>query len=61
MDIKEAIKARHSVRQYKDEPIPKDIASKLQEVISESNEESGLHIQLIQDDPECFKIGRAHV
>ena len=60
MDIKEAIKERHSVRQYKDEPIPEDIASKLQEMISASNEESGLHIQLIQDDPECFNLFLAH-
>ena len=51
MDIKEAIKARHSVRQYKDEPIPEELVSKLEELIAECNKESGLHMQLIMDDP----------
>ncbi|MBQ6392683.1 MAG: nitroreductase family protein [Eubacterium sp.] len=60
MDIKQAIKARHSVRQYKDEPIPEELVSKLEELIEECNEESGLHMQLILDDPECFQTFLAH-
>ena len=60
MDIREAIKARHSVRQYKDLPIAEDLREKLEELIGQCNEESGLHMQLICDDPECFNILLAH-
>jgi len=60
MDIKEAIKARHSVRQFKDTPIPEEIKTELHELISACNEESGLHMQLVTDDPECFDTFLAH-
>ena len=55
MDIREAIKARHSVRKYKDIPVGKAEATRLQRVIDKCNQESELNIQLIQNDPECFK------
>ncbi|MBO5550412.1 MAG: hypothetical protein J5966_00500 [Lachnospiraceae bacterium] len=54
MDIREAIKARHSVRQYKDIPIEQEKREAIEELIRTCNEESGLNIQLICDDPECF-------
>lgn len=54
MDLREAIKSRHSVRKYKDIPIPEDLVAKLNMLIDACNAESGLHIQLILDDPECF-------
>ena len=60
MTIKDAIKARHSVRQYKDEPIAEEAAAALQALIARCNEESGLHFQLIRDDPECFRTFLAH-
>ena len=60
MDIREAIKARHSVRQYKTDPIPEDLKEALENLISECNEESGLHMQLITNDPECFNTFLAH-
>ena len=60
MDIREAIKARHSVRQYKDMPIAEEVKEKLEEMIRQCNEESGLHMQLICDDPECFDTFLAH-
>ncbi|MBQ3392760.1 MAG: nitroreductase [Lachnospiraceae bacterium] len=60
MDIREAIRERHSVRQYKAEPIAEDLKEKLDELIRECNEESGLHMQLIVDDPECFDTFLAH-
>ena len=60
MTIKEAIKDRHSVRQYKDLPIADDLRSELEQLISECNEESGLHMQLICNDPECFNTLLAH-
>ncbi len=60
MDIREAITERHSVRQFKDEPIADELVRELNELIVECNEESGLNIQLILDDPECFNtlLGR---
>ncbi len=60
MNLKEAIQSRHSVRQYKPDPIPADLAAALEKVIDECNEESGLHMQLILDDPECFDTFLAH-
>ena len=60
MDIKEAIIARHSVRQFQDEPIPEELQARLRELIDACNAESGLHMQLITDDPECFDTFLAH-
>jgi nitroreductase len=60
MDIKQAIIERHSVRKYKEDPIPEGLIEKLGELIRECNEESGLHMQLILDDPECFDTLLAH-
>ena len=60
MTMKEAIRARHSVRQYKDEPIRAETAAELNRLIAESNAESGLHMQLILDDPACFHTLLAH-
>ena len=60
MTLKEAILARHSVRQFKDEPIPAQLCEQLQAVIDACNEESGLNMQLITDDPECFDTFLAH-
>ena len=60
MDIKEAIKERHSVRQFKDLPIKSEDSEKLQALIKECNAESGLNIQLILDDSECFDTFLAH-
>lgn len=60
MNIKEAIKSRHSVRQFKDMPIGEAEAERLNEVIAECNRESGLNIQLIRNDPECFNTFLAH-
>ncbi len=60
MEIKEIIKERHSVRQYKEIPVAAEIKEKLEAEIKKSNEESGLHFQLIYDEPECFNTFMAH-
>lgn len=60
MDIKEAILNRHSVRQFKSDPISPEHAERLNELISECNKESGLNIQLVLNDPECFDTFLAH-
>lgn len=54
MNIIEAIEQRHSVRAYKDEPIPGDAIEALQQAIREGNEESGLSMQLVTNEPKAF-------
>ena len=60
MDIREAIRERHSVRQFAPDQILGDVRTTLETLIQQCNDESGLHIQLITDDPECFDTFMAH-
>ena len=60
MDIKEAIRERHSVRQYKDLPINVEDKARLEALVKECNAQSGLNIQMIYDDPDCFNTFLAH-
>ena len=60
MTVKEAIKERHSVRRYKDMPVADELREELEQLIKECNEESGLRLQLICNDPECFDTLLAH-
>ena len=55
MTLTEAIHSRHSVRRYKDTPLPADVIETLLQKISEVNAEGGLHIQLVTDEPKAFK------
>ncbi len=50
----ELMKSRHSVRQYLDKQISTDIREKLAACVDELNEKSGLHIQILYDEPVCF-------
>lgn len=54
MTILEAIEARHSVRAYQDRPLAADVVKAMEEQIATVNHESGLHIQLIQNEPKAF-------
>lgn len=60
MDTMEAIEARHSVRNYTDEAIREDARRKLEAAVEECNDESGLHIRLVTDEPEAFNSTLAH-
>ncbi len=60
MELKEAIRQRHSVRQYTNRPIPSEILTALQTEVDSCNEEGGLHIQLITNEPKAFNSLRAH-
>lgn len=60
MNIKEAITQRHSVRQFKDLPIKPEDIDHLAALIQQCNAESGLNIQFILDDSECFDTFLAH-
>lgn len=50
MDMKQAMKERHMVRKYTDEPIPEDIVEKLNHRVRENNEQYGLSIKLMTND-----------
>lgn len=50
----EAMKERHSVRQYEDRPLDQSAVAALQEEISACNREGGLHIQLVMNEPKAF-------
>ena len=53
----EAIKARHSVRKYMDKPIDISAVAALKSEIEKINAESGLHIQLVLNEPKAFSGG----
>ena len=60
MDVLEAMKQRHSVRSYKKIPLEDTVASQLEQFILECNKESGLHIQLVKNEPKAFDSTMAH-
>lgn len=60
MELLEAIKKRHSVRQYKDIPIEPELIAALQEEIDAINREADLHIQLVTNEPKAFSGFMAH-
>lgn len=50
----EAIQKRHSVRKYLEKPISEAHLAALQEEIDACNEEGGLNIQLVTEEPKAF-------
>lgn len=54
MDLNEAIKERHSVREFTDQVIDEETRAKLNELVCQVNEESGLNIEIRYDEPEGF-------
>ena len=54
MTLQEAIKARHSVRAYKGQPLTDADAQALEAKIADLNREGKLHIQLIRNEPKAF-------
>lgn len=60
MNLIEAINVRHSVRQYKNKELDTEIISALQIEIESCNKESGLHIQLVTNEPKAFDGFMAH-
>lgn len=60
MNLTEAMKERHSVRQYKQQPLSAEAVSALQAEIDACNRESGLNIQLVTDEPKAFNGFMAH-
>lgn len=60
MDIRRAIEERHSVRRFLNEPIEGEALERLEAAIDGANRESGLHIQLVRDEPGAFTGLLAH-
>ncbi|MBP5685180.1 MAG: hypothetical protein J6W72_01955 [Candidatus Methanomethylophilaceae archaeon] len=54
MDFDQAIQERHSVRLYTEQKIEGDVLSALQNEIARINEESGLSIRLVLNEPKAF-------
>lgn len=57
MELIEAIRARHSVRQYSDKPLEAAKTDALRQAIARINADSGLNIQLVLDEPKAFSSG----
>lgn len=60
MDLHEAIKLRHSVRQYRDIPLDEAAILALFDEIARINEEADLHFQLVLNEPKAFSSKMAH-
>ena len=60
MSITEAMNTRHSVRQYTDKALGEGVVLALKEEIDACNRESGLHIQLVTNEPKAFDGFMAH-
>ena len=56
----EVMRARHSVRQYLERPIPGDVRKALDACAAELNAAGGLRMQILYDEPECFNSRLAH-
>lgn len=60
MDLLQAMKERHSVRSYEEKSIEAGTVEKLRSFIKECNKESGLHMQLVLNEPHAFEGFMAH-
>ncbi len=60
MNEREAIESRHAVREYYDRKIEPEALEDLQREISRCNEESGLNMQLVTEEPRAFDSFMAH-
>lgn len=58
MDTLELMRSRHSVRRFTDKPLEAETIAALHAEIDACNTESGLHIQLITNEPEAFQAGK---
>lgn len=56
MDLLKAMEQRHSVRCYNDRKIDGEVKEKLEQKIRECNEESGLHMQIVCNEPSAFDV-----
>ena len=60
MDLLQAIEERHSIRSYTDKNIEGETLKKLQTELQRLNDESGLNMQLVINEPKAFGGRMAH-
>lgn len=60
MEIIAAMKVRHSVRQYEEREIEEAVLRELQAEADMCNQEGGLHIQIVTNEPKAFSGFMAH-
>lgn len=56
MTLLDAIKNRHAVRAFTDQPIADDVKAQLNQFISQCNALGNLHMQLVLNEPKAFSI-----
>lgn len=54
MNLLDAIQTRHSVRSYTDQKIEGTVKDELSSFLQECNQASGLHMQLVLNEPKAF-------
>lgn len=54
MELWQAMETRHSVRSYEERSIDRETKEKLAAMIETCNRESGLHMQLVTEEPQAF-------
>lgn len=60
MEIIDAMKVRHSVLQYEEREIEEAVLRELQAEADMCNQEGGLHIQIVTNEPKAFSGFMAH-
>lgn len=60
MELLELMKNRHSVRQYKEQPVEQEKRERINALIRELNADSGLSMQAFYEEPRCFQSFLAH-
>lgn len=58
MNNMELMRSRHSVRRFKDTPLAAQTVEALNAELAAINAESGLHLQLVTDEPEAFQANK---
>ena len=56
MDFKEAMRRRHMVRKYTDQPLPAEIVEELDDYISEINKTYGVSVEMKTEDSSAFSV-----
>ncbi len=60
MTLQEAMEQRHSVRNFRPDSITETDAAQLRAFLDQINTVSGLHLQLVTEDPDAFKTFLNH-
>lgn len=55
MELMEAMEKRHSVRNYTDKRLSREVADQLRQAIQRANEEGNLNIQLFTEESQAFQ------